>query len=82
MEGLAPVAARTRYLTLGEAAVYLNVTERYMRRVVSERKVRFYKLGKFLRFDAVDLDALATEHGVGLADDLADRVWLSARRLS
>jgi excisionase family DNA binding protein len=82
MDGVSEAAVRTRYLTLLEAAAYLNVTERFMRRVVSERKVRFYKLGKFLRFDSADLDALATEHGVAVDDGLADQVWLSARRLS
>lgn len=82
MDGSSPGRERTRYLTLGEAAAYLNVTERFMRRVVSDRKVRFLKLGKFLRFDAADLDALAVEHGVGFDDGLADRVWLSSRGLS
>ena len=51
------VEVRTRFSTLREAAVYLNVTERFIRRVVSQRKVRFYKIGELLRFDAVDLDA-------------------------
>ena len=73
---------RTRYLCLAEAAEYLNVSERFMRRAVSDRRVRFYKVGKFLRFDSLDLDALAeaTEVGAG-ASDLADAVWFSARRL-
>lgn len=82
MDGLVSSETRTRYLTLREAAVYLNVTGRFMRRVVSERKVRFFKLGKFLRFDTADLDAMAVEHGVGFNDGLADRVWLSCRGLS
>ncbi len=54
---------RTRYLTLAEAAAYLNVTERFMRRVVSDRKVRFFKLGKFLRFDAADWMRLRSSTG-------------------
>ena len=51
----------------------LECHERFMRRMVSERKVRFYKIGKLLRFDVVDLEALAKEHTVGVDDGLADR---------
>lgn len=50
-------AHRTRPLTLGESAIYLNLTERYMRRLVAERRIRFLKVGRLLRFRAVDLDA-------------------------
>ena len=82
MEDRSSVQVRTHFLTLREAAAHLNVTERFMRRMVSERKVRFYKIGKLLRFDVVDLEALAKEHTVGVDDGLADRVWLSSRGLS
>jgi excisionase family DNA binding protein len=44
-------------LTLIEAAVYLNVTERYMRRLVAERRIPFFKVGRLLRFATTDLDA-------------------------
>ena len=44
-------------LTLGEAAAYLNLTERYMRRLVSERRIPYLKVGRLLRFRAEDLDA-------------------------
>ncbi len=37
-------------LTLVEAAGYLNVTERYMRRLVAERRIPYFKLGRLLRF--------------------------------
>ena len=45
-----------RPLTLGEAALYLNVSERYMRRLVTERRVTFLKVGRLLRFRPEDLD--------------------------
>jgi excisionase family DNA binding protein len=51
------VPARRGPLTLGEAAVYLNVNERYMRRLVSERRIPYFKVGRLLRFSPVDLDA-------------------------
>ena len=44
-------------LTLGESAIYLNVTERYMRRLVSERRIPYLKVGRLLRFRPTDLDA-------------------------
>ena len=43
-------------LTLGEAANYLNVTERYMRRLVAERRIAYHKLGRLLRFRRADLE--------------------------
>lgn len=45
-------------LTLEQAAQYLNVSERYMRRLVAERRVPFHKIGRLLRFLASDLDDL------------------------
>jgi excisionase family DNA binding protein len=42
---------------LGESAVYFNVTERYMRRLVAERRIPYLKVGRLLRFRLADLDA-------------------------
>ena len=44
-------------LDVAGAAVYLGVTEPFVRRLVLERRVRYFKLGKFVRFRAADLDA-------------------------
>jgi excisionase family DNA binding protein len=55
-EGREQVAVRVP-LTLVEAAGYLNVTERYMRRLVAERRVPYFKVGRLLRFSAADLDS-------------------------
>lgn len=48
---------RGRPLTLPEAAAYLNVAERYMRRLVTDRRLPYFKVGRLLRFSAEDLDA-------------------------
>jgi len=45
-------------LTLLEAAEYLNVSQRFMRRLVAERRIAFHKLGHLLRFHVADLDRL------------------------
>lgn len=42
-------------LTVAQAAEYLNVTERYVRRLVAERRVAYHKLGRLLRFQRADL---------------------------
>jgi excisionase family DNA binding protein len=53
-------------LDLDGAAQYLGTTSRHMRRMVSERRVPFTKLGPGrsarLRFDTVRLDAWIEEH--------------------
>lgn len=44
-------------LTLDEAAEYLSVTPRFVRRLVAERRLAKVKLGKFVRIHRDDLDA-------------------------
>lgn len=40
-----------------QAAAYLGVSPRAVRRFVAEKRIRFYKVGKFVRFKDADLDA-------------------------
>lgn len=40
-----------------EAAEYLGVSERWIRRAVAERQVPFVKVGRFVRFSTDDLNA-------------------------
>lgn len=44
-------------LTLVEAAAYLNVTTRFVRRLVAERRIPYHKVGSLLRFQVEDLEA-------------------------
>lgn len=44
-------------LDFPSACEYLAIPERYMRRLVNERRIRHYKVGKFVRFAPADLDA-------------------------
>ncbi len=53
----APVAAPPALLTTSEAAEYLATSERHVRRLVSERRIGFVKVGHFVRFLADDLEA-------------------------
>lgn len=82
MTELADRVPVSRYLTVDEAAEYLNVTVRFMRRLVADHRVQYYKVGKFLRFEREDLDQYVHAGVVRPAeDDLATRVWLSRRSL-
>ena len=50
-------------LNVAGAAAYLGVTDAFVRRLVLEKRVRYFKVGKFVRFRPVDLEAF-----VGRAD--------------
>jgi excisionase family DNA binding protein len=45
-----------RYLTVSEAA-HLNTSERFIRRLIAERRIAFHPVGRHVRITLVDLDA-------------------------
>jgi excisionase family DNA binding protein len=45
------------YLTVGEAADYLNTSVRFIRRLIAERRIPFHKVGRHVRLAMADLDA-------------------------
>ncbi len=47
-----------------ELANRLGTSERFVRRLVSERRVPFHKVGKFVRFDPRDIDEWLSDHRV------------------
>lgn len=53
--GKGPVA-RERFLTVTEAAAYLNTSERFVRRLIAERRVAFHRVGRHIRFRQTDLE--------------------------
>ncbi|WP_224387525.1 helix-turn-helix domain-containing protein [Pseudonocardia sp. ICBG1293] len=44
------------YLTVVEAAEYLNTSVRFVRRLVAERRIAFHKVGSHVRIAVVDLE--------------------------
>lgn len=44
------------YLTTGEAAAYIGMSERYVRRLVASRLIAFHRVGRSVRIERVDLD--------------------------
>lgn len=58
---------RSEYLSVAEAAVYLGTGVRFVRRLVAERRVVFYKIGGHVRFKVSDLESYAQAGRVDVA---------------
>lgn len=52
----------TGLVDIAEAAARLGVTERHVRRLVSERRIDFVKVGRLVRFDPRALDRWIARH--------------------
>jgi excisionase family DNA binding protein len=52
---------RPRVVGVEDAAAYMSVPVRFIRRLVAEKRVRYRKVGKYVRFDIKDLDAFLDE---------------------
>jgi excisionase family DNA binding protein len=46
-----------KYLTVVETAEYLSTSERFVRRLIAERRIAFHHVGRHVRFALTDLDA-------------------------
>ncbi|SES28324.1 helix-turn-helix domain-containing protein [Actinokineospora terrae] len=67
-----------QYLTVDQTAEYLNTSVRFVRRLVAERRVAFYKVGVHVRFAVADLDAFLAEGRVEPVT--VGSVWVSMQR--
>ena len=45
-------------LTVEQAAVLINMSARYVRRLIAQRRIVFYRLGRAVRIDRADLTTL------------------------
>ena len=50
----------SKMLDIPAAAERLGVTERFIKRLVLERRLTYHKVGKFIRFDPADIDDFLT----------------------
>jgi excisionase family DNA binding protein len=67
-------------LTIEEAAARLKMSVRYVRRLVTERRIAFHRLGRAVRFDPADLAAFVQE---GRVEPMtAETVWNGLRRVA
>lgn len=46
-------------MDVSEAATFLGVSVHFIRRLIAERRIRYYKLGKYVRFTVTDLTEFA-----------------------
>jgi excisionase family DNA binding protein len=49
-------AGRGALLDISQAAERLSVSQSFVRRLVLERRVPYFKVGKYIRFESTDLD--------------------------
>ncbi len=49
------------YLTVPEAADYLNTSPRFIRRLIAERRIAFHRLGRHVRLAVDDLEAFVQD---------------------
>ncbi|MGW4590661.1 excisionase family DNA-binding protein [Amycolatopsis thermoflava] len=47
----------SKYLTVAEAADYINTGVRFIRRLIAERRIAFHKVGAHVRLAVEDLEA-------------------------
>jgi excisionase family DNA binding protein len=45
------------HLTVAQAADYMSVTERFVRRLIADRRIPFHRLGRLVRLKKTDIDA-------------------------
>ena len=45
-------------LTVAQAGEYLGTGERFIRRLITERRISYVKIGKYVRLERATLDAL------------------------
>lgn len=64
-------------LTIGEAAERMHMSERYVRRLVGERRIAFHRMGRCVRLAPADLDAFIEANRVEPMDE--SDVWRSMR---
>jgi excisionase family DNA binding protein len=70
----------TELLTIEEAAERLNMSVRYLRRAVAERRIAFHRLGRAIRFDPIDLASFVQ---AGRVEPMtAETVWRGLRSVA
>ena len=54
-------------LDVAGAAAHLGTPVRFIRRLIAERRIPFYKLGRYVRIDKADLDSFIADGRVETA---------------
>ena len=64
------------YLTVVEAAEYMNTTVRFVRRLIAERRIPFHKIGRHVRLKVCDVEAFVEAGRVEAFDAAAARRYV------
>jgi excisionase family DNA binding protein len=59
--GHVPLGDSGELLTIGQAAEYLGTGQRFVRRLISERRIPYVKLGKHVRLERSSLDGFIND---------------------
>jgi excisionase family DNA binding protein len=59
--GRPPPSDSGQLLTIGQAAEYLGTGQRFVRRLISERRIPYVKLGKHVRLERSALDGFIND---------------------
>ena len=60
-----------KYLTVEEAADYLNTSVRFVRRLIAERRIAFHRVERHVRLAVADLEAFVAAGRVEAFDRVA-----------
>jgi excisionase family DNA binding protein len=61
---MSSTALHRRPLDVAEAAEYLGMKPRFIRRLIDERRIPFFKVGRFVRLDPDVLDRFLSDSEV------------------
>ena len=64
------------YLTVEQAADYMNTSVRFVRRLIAERRIPFHKIGRHVRLKVEDLDTFINAGRVEAFDPMAVRRYI------
>ena len=70
-----PTAPPGPLLDMSEVAETLGVSRRHVQRLVSEKRIPYFKVGRFIRFDPAELSVWLTEQRVEMHVPLT---WLES----
>jgi excisionase family DNA binding protein len=73
-----PATQAAQLLTIEAAAAHVSMSTRYIRRLIAERRIVFYRLGRSVRIDPADLAAHIQD---GRVEPITpETVWQDLRR--
>lgn len=75
-----PTSQAGDLLTVEQTADRISMSARYVRRLIAERRIVFYRLGRSVRIDPVDLTALIASGRVEPITSAS--VWNELRRVA